>query len=71
MYRLHHSAVLLYCSGAWCKHTHIHTFPLLNIPEGELIPHETVAINEVGMTVGWEGMEEKKGLEQTGDTNEV
>lgn len=31
--------------------THTHTFPLLDIPKGELIPSETVAINEVGMTV--------------------
>lgn len=71
MYGLQHSAVLLYRSGAWCKHTDTHTFPLLDIPAGELIPQETVAINEVGMAVEWEGMEEKKGREQTGDTNEV
>lgn len=35
--------------------THVQTFPLLDVPEGELILHETVAINEIGMTVEWEG----------------
>lgn len=49
---------------------HTQTFPLLDVPEGELILRETVAINEIGMTVEWEE-KRKKGREQMGDTNEV
>lgn len=48
--------------------TNTYTFPLLDVPEGQQILHEAVAINEVGMTVTkWR----KKGREQIGDTNEV
>lgn len=46
------------------KHSHLSSytqtpFPLLDIPEGEPVPQETVAINEVGMVVEWEGMRKK------------
>lgn len=58
-------ALALYCCvvevDGESTETRAHTFPLLDVPEGELILHETVAINEVGMTVEWEGMEKKKG----------
>lgn len=68
-------ALALYCCivevDGESTETRAHTFPLLDVPEGELILHETVAINEVGMTMEWEGMERKKGREQMGDTNEV
>lgn len=45
-------------------------FPLLDIPKGELVTQETLAINEVGMAIEWERVG-KQGREQTGDTNEV
>lgn len=68
-------ALALYCCivevDGESTETRAHTFPLLDVPEGELTLHETVALNEVGMTMEWEGMEKKKGREQMGDTNEV
>lgn len=71
MHGFYHSAALLRLSGGWWKHIGtLKTFPLLDVPEGELILRETVAINEIGMTVEWEG-KRKKGREQMGDTNEV
>lgn len=32
----------------------------MDVPEGELVPRETMAINEVGMAVEWEGMWKKR-----------
>lgn len=61
-----HAAVLLL--DVENTETNTHTFRLSDVPEGQQIFHEAVAINEVGMTVTkWR----KKGREQIGDINEV